>query len=255
MFFILFENSKATVSVIPEGSNEKTTIVVCIRGDGKIMPLFYIENERQLVSKSQATPTQVLRRAIKGMGNVQMEEWAEFIAPNIPGGSVVIMDQLRAHKFKNAVSALEARNVRVEYFPAKGSLLLSPLDRGMFGLFENMYRRIIASVEFSIPNRKIEVACHILDCVKKAQIADFFRNCCLIGEWTTRQVRINFQKEMGTAHSKDEQRDIDYYINWKIGAITISGCFSQKKRRPVFPYFLHGDALDGPYWAPKQFCI
>ena len=75
-----------------------------------------------------------------------MLKYATIAIQHMNENDVLILDRLSCH-LTNAVKKLFSdKKIQLAFLPPKGSLLLSPLDRGFFGMFEKGYRKEIHSL-------------------------------------------------------------------------------------------------------------
>ena len=133
-------------------------MVVCIRGDGKRLSMFWIDHKRK---GQKPLPHQMLiskEERVAGMNLNLMKEWSEFALQHMKSGDVLILDRLSSHLSKEVISMFEKKDVIYLLLPPKGSLLLSPLDRGFFGVFEKKYRDQLSRTSRFEKDRKLKTA-------------------------------------------------------------------------------------------------
>lgn len=117
---------------------KRNTLVATLCGDGRKLPFFFIEHTREKRKKKQ-----VIQRAVKGMTEKLMLDYIEkIIRPNVPRGSVLLMDQLSSHKTAKVMDSLQSLGVLAVFFPPKASADLSPLDNFFFHSFKTEFRKI-----------------------------------------------------------------------------------------------------------------
>ncbi len=149
-------------------TGQRDTIVATLRGNGDLLPPYYIQHQR-------AAPTQG-RVAIKGMnGKIMIEYINAIIALNVRPGDRIIMDQLGSHKTKAVKKRLEELGLTVEYFPAKTSSELSPCDNSFFHQMKNNYRKIPHT---NAAEKKAAVL-RAYEMVQPKNIVGYFRKCGL----------------------------------------------------------------------------
>ncbi len=149
-------------------TGQRDTVVATIRGNGTLLPAFYIQHHR--ASKQRG-------KAIKGMNGELMMEYIEtVIAPNINGAKQIIMDQLGSHKMKKVVARLEELGLIVKFFPAKTSSRLSPCDNSFFHQYKSIYR----DLDHSTPAKKKRAALAAYNMVRPENIVNYFKLCGLM---------------------------------------------------------------------------
>ena len=188
---------------------ERDTIVVCVRGDGKRMPLFWIEHKRKGQMPTQYSNIISSEEKIAGMNKKLMFVWAQMALEHMNNGDVLIMDRLSSHLSNELKELFLTKNVRILLLPAKGSLLLSPLDRGFFGQFQKIYPTILNKMNKKLKDRKKKACIKAHDSIPKENVVKFFKNCGLYCTDTMEEIEKNFKKEMGVLQSSMDQKRIE----------------------------------------------
>ena len=171
-------------------------MVVCVRGDGYRLGLFWIDHKRKgekpkpwqhLISRSDR---------VAGMNLNMMREWSQYALQHMKRGDILILDRLSSHLNKNIKTMFEEKGVQFLFLPPKAAILLSPLDRGFFGEFTKLYReRILMSPEWK-KDVKFQLAVQIHNQIPSDHIKSFFKNCGLTSVASISTIKNNFKKEM-----------------------------------------------------------
>ena len=143
-----------------------------------------------------------------------MLEWATIAIQHMNENDVLILDRLSCH-LTNAVKKLFSDNkIELAFLPPKGSLLLSPLDRGFFGMFEKAYRKEIHSLPKYRKDRKFKsAAVKVHHSITTQQVIRFFKNCGLDPSTPFTKIKKNFEEEMGR-YVKNE--NLAFWLNFLI---------------------------------------
>ena len=171
-------------------------MVACIRGDGKRLSMFWIDHKRK---GQKPLPHQMLiskEERVAGMNLNLMKEWSEFALQHMKRGDVLILDRLSSHLNKAVISMFEKKDVIYLLLPPKGSLLLSPLDRGFFGVFEKKYRDQLSRTSRFENDRKLKTAnSEYIHSIQTENVVKFFRDCGLDSSIQLEKIQKNDERE------------------------------------------------------------
>ena len=120
--------------------NVRMTVVATIKNDGTTLPPFFIEP--QTVQKDKAG--NIVKKAVRGMGSDLMKTWVENVyLPSLsdPKKTILILDNLNAHKNPGAKKLLLEAGVTVFYIPTYSVKYCSPLDNCYFAQFKALLRQ------------------------------------------------------------------------------------------------------------------
>ena len=227
----------------------RDTIVACIRGDGKRLGLFWIDHKRKGQQQPLPHQTQISKEdKISGMNLNIMKEWAQYVLQHMNDGDVLILDRLSSHLSKQVKVMFEEKGVNYLLLPPKGSLLMSPLDRGFFGVFEKKYRYQLNNTSRYKKDRKFNTSVSIYNAIPAHDIVNCFKNCSLDSSSSLAQICKNFEKEMGMIVNHKDQKISEFFELWANGIINIDGVKHQRRWKYNPPMYTKNNNLDGLYW-------
>jgi hypothetical protein len=123
-----------------------------------------------------------------------MNEWCDWAKRYIPKGSVLLIDRISSHTNKQILDELKKNGITVLLLPPKGSLLLSPLDNGFFGIFKRKLSQEMDLHPVSFGSPHFKAAIRAYNCIPRNAVVEFFKNCGLIGTDSLSTIKKNFQK-------------------------------------------------------------
>ena len=223
--------------------------MACICGDGSRLPMFWIGHEQPRYRIQRVSRSRVLASAgVAGMSAAKMVEWAETYKDDFRPDSVLVLDRLRAHLNAEVQEVLSDAGIAIRPLPAKGALLLSPLDNGFFSEFTHRFAESMTRRPADEQWRKWNAACEAYLAVPASHIEAYFHACGLIGRESLQAVRHRFLSRQGSLADSEHEELLSTFEKWSTGVLHIPGTNRLRRFELGRPMQLPDAALNGSYW-------
>ena len=160
-------------SVVSPGDHRRDTGVVALSADGEVHPYFipHTPQRTQTVNGNKV----VTQRKVSGMGNDQMVAWSKEFGNKFghTGGTVLMMDRLRAHTNQKIQSTLEEKHVKCFYFPPQGAKLGSVCDNSFFSALKSRLKKM----DTSTTEKKKEAFFELCRNFSPEMVKKFYHHC------------------------------------------------------------------------------
>jgi hypothetical protein len=156
-----------------EGTPRRDTFVGCVRGDGMILPGFFVHHK-----KERKRGKQVIERAVKGINIDLMLKWVDTILVPHAGSNpkVLLLDRLQVHLNAQVRQRIHTLGFKVIFFPPGAAKHLSPLDNSLFSAFKTKIRNMTI-----LSSDEMKDACeNVWGEFSSETIIEMFKHCELI---------------------------------------------------------------------------
>jgi hypothetical protein len=224
-------------------------VVACLCADGGRLPMFWIDHERPRYRVTRASRERVqLSPGVGGMSTAKMLEWAERYKDDFRPDSILVLDRLAAHLNGEVREVLADAGIAVRPLPAKGALLLSPLDNGLFSEFNRHFIESKGRRPVDERWRKWNAACDAYDAVPASHVRTYFRDCGMDSSDNLSAVRERFLVRSGQLLGEDGEELVNTFEKWAVGVLDVPGTNRLRRFTTGRPSQLPDTSLDGSYW-------
>lgn len=153
-------------------TSRRDTIIACLCGSGqKLPPKIIVHTKAKYKKKQIVTP------AVKGVNErIFLEYIQEFLVPNLPRGSILMMDNLSVHKTPAVLQSLHHAGIQPIFFPVRSACDLSPCDNSFFHSLKQRLRKM----DLSTQDLKFAAIYKAYDSITPKSVRGFFRKCGLL---------------------------------------------------------------------------
>lgn len=233
------------------GDTFRDSVALTVRGDGLDIPPFTIVHTYKNATKASGRRCAANETPVKGMDIITMIAYIDHIASYVQQPSLLLMDRLSSHSSSRVKSHINSKTLPNGeamfiplYFPAKASLLISPLDMGaIFAFKAQFYRLDRATIQ-----KKLLAVRQAWDAVSNETLSNICLNCGIIGEETIESLRSRFLKEVVSEVPEELVDYHNFYEAWKNGVFNVEGATRGRGIVLEAPSQLKESNMDGVYW-------
>lgn len=246
---LLFCSSNPVVKT--RGDSFRDTMVATLNSDGSWIPPFYIKTQSKSASYASGRRPAPDEKAVKGMNNQKMKEYADHLDYYVDEPTRLVMDRLSAHTARTCRDYIEAKKCsdgrqkfKIFPLPPKSAFLISPLDFGFFSYWKSLYYKY----DRSTPELKLWAANQAWKSVDPNKVVEFFRNCHLIGREKPSTLSKQLHELVRASVPEKLEDVLDFYDGWLSGAFEVDGVAAPRALPFERPTMLDKAGLDGIYW-------
>lgn len=226
-------------------------MLATLDSEGGWVPPFYIKTQYKSASYASGRRPAPDEKAVKGMNNEKMKEYADHLDRYVDEPTRLVMDRLSAHTAKSSRDYIEAKKCtdgrqkfKTLLLPPKGAFLISPLDFGFFSYYKSEFYKY----DRSTPELKFWAANQVWKKVDPNKVVEFFRKCHLIGREKVGTLRQQLHELVRSSVPEELEDVVDFYDGWLSGAFEVDGVAAPRELPFELPMQLDEAGLDGIYW-------